>query len=204
MVCSRRRATCSMPARGVKRVSIRAPSQMFEEWSRRPGNPGALCQVSPQLQAHRPWQLIGRMNASRRLWPRHPVRASAVPPPGGHGLCIPDQVVDPYASLDHPGKQDAPEAMLKGMLPANWTHHGRLSGWLLRLCGEVLALDTQRLEQNAMDTTVGSRYRKLILGKRRQPIQPVVEEFSSANSPRRRYLLRNHRQKSSKERGRCC
>jgi thimet oligopeptidase len=164
---------------GVKRDFVEAPSQMYEEWSRRPEALALFAQVCPTCKPIDP-QLIERMNASRAF---------------GKGMFYARQrlysawdmavhtpvVVDPmqtWAAME--GK--TPMGFVDGTLvPAGFGHvmGGYQAGYYGYMWSEVLALDMRSaFGTNVMDTTVGSRYRKLILesGGERAPAA-LVEAF---------------------------
>ena len=164
---------------GVKRDFVEAPSQMYEEWSRRPEALALFVQVCPTCKPidH---QLIERINASRAF---------------GKGLFYARQrlysawdmaihtpvVVDPmktWAAME--GK--TPLGFVDGTLvPAGFGHvmGGYQAGYYGYMWSEVMALDMRStFGANVMDTAVGSRYRKLILesGGERPPAA-LVEAF---------------------------
>jgi thimet oligopeptidase len=164
---------------GVKRDFVEAPSQMYEEWSRRPEALALFAQVCPTCKPVDP-QLIARMNASRAF---------------GKGLFYARQrlysawdmaihtpvVVDPmqtWAAME--GK--TPLGFVDGTLvPAGFGHvmGGYQAGYYGYMWSEVMALDMRSaFGANVMDTGVGGRYRKLILesGGERAPAA-LVEAF---------------------------
>jgi thimet oligopeptidase len=164
---------------GVKRDFVEAPSQMYEEWSRRPEALALFVQVCPTCKPIDP-QLIARINASRAF---------------GKGLFYARQrlysawdmaihtpvVVDPmktWAAME--GK--TPLGFVDGTLvPAGFGHvmGGYQAGYYGYMWSEVMALDMRSaFGANVMDTAVGSRYRKLILesGGERPPAA-LVEAF---------------------------
>ena len=164
---------------GVKRDFVEAPSQMYEEWSRRLEALALFTQVCPTCKTIDP-QLIERMNASRAF---------------GKGLFYARQrlysawdmaihtpvMVDPmktWATME--GK--TPLGFVDGTLvPAGFGHvmGGYQAGYYGYMWSEVMALDMRSVfGANVMDTAVGSRYRKLILesGGERPPAA-LVEAF---------------------------
>ncbi len=164
---------------GVKRDFVEAPSQMYEEWSRRPEALALFAQVCPTCKPIDP-KLIERMNASRAF---------------GKGLFYARQrlysawdmaihtpvVVDPmktWAAME--GK--TPLGFVDGTLvPAGFGHvmGGYQAGYYGYMWSEVMALDMRSaFGANVMDTAVGGRYRKLILesGGERAPAA-LVEAF---------------------------
>jgi thimet oligopeptidase len=164
---------------GVKRDFVEAPSQMYEEWSRRPEALALFAQVCPTCKPIDP-KLIERMNASRAF---------------GKGILYARQRL--YAAWDmalHTSKVVDPMQIwseLEGktplgfvpdtMMPANFGHvmGGYQAGYYGYMWSEVLALDMRSaFGSNVMDTKLGSRYRSLILerGGEQAPSE-LVEVF---------------------------
>lgn len=164
---------------GVKRDFVEAPSQMFEEWSRRPETLALFAAVCPSCKPIDP-QLIERMNASRAFGRGIQYARQRLYAAWDMSLHT-AQVVDPmqsWAVLE--GK--TPLGHVPGtMVPAAFGHvmGGYQAGYYGYMWSEVLALDMRSaFGKNAMDTAVGSRYRKLILesGGERAPAE-LVEAF---------------------------
>ena len=164
---------------GVKRDFVEAPSQMYEEWSRRPETLALFAKVCPTCKPI-DQKLIERMNASRAF---------------GKGLQYARQRL--YAAWDMalhtPTVVDAMQtwAGLEGktplgfepgtMVPAAFGHvmGGYQAGYYGYMWSEVLALDMRSaFGANVMDAKLGTRYRKLILerGGERPPSE-LVEKF---------------------------
>ena len=163
----------------VKRDFVEAPSQMFEEWSRRE-EPlklfAEVCKDCPQLSTDQ----IDRLNAAHRY---------------GQGIAYARQWF--YASYDlsltnaHP--KDALEAWstleagtplgtVPGTLgPASFTHllSGYAAGYYGYMWSEVLALDMlSGFHGQLMNPTDGRRYRDVILARGgEQPPDQLVERF---------------------------
>ncbi len=164
---------------GVKRDFVEAPSQMYEEWSRRPEALALFAQVCPTCKPIDP-KLMERMNASRAfgkgiLYARQRLYAA-----WDMALHTPT-IVDPmqtWAELE--GK--TPLGFEAGtMVPANFGHvmGGYQAGYYGYMWSEVLALDMRSaFGSNVMDTKLGTRYRTLILesGGQRAP-SDLVEAF---------------------------
>ncbi len=164
---------------GVKRDFVEAPSQMYEEWSRRPEALALFAKVCPTCKPIDP-KLIERMNASRAfgkgiLYARQRLYAAF-----DMALHTP-AVVDPmqtWANLE--GK--TPLGFEAGtMVPANFGHvmGGYQAGYYGYMWSEVLALDMRSaFGSNVMDTKLGTRYRTLILerGGEQAPSE-LVEAF---------------------------
>ena len=164
---------------GVKRDFVEAPSQMYEEWSRRPEALALFAKVCPTCKPIDP-KLIERMNASRAfgkgiLYARQRLYAA-----WDMALHTP-AVVDPmqtWAELE--GK--TPLGFEAGtMVPANFGHvmGGYQAGYYGYMWSEVLALDMRSaFGTNVMDAKLGTRYRGLILerGGERPPSE-LVEAF---------------------------
>lgn len=164
---------------GVKRDFVEAPSQMFEEWSRRPEALALFAQVCPSCKPIDP-KLIERINASlafgkgikyarQRLysaWDMSLHTAAAVDP------------MQAWIALE----SKTPLGYEAGtMMPAGFGHvmGGYQAGYYGYMWSEVMALDMRSaFGANVMDAKVGARYRKLILesGGQRAPSE-LVEAF---------------------------
>lgn len=164
---------------GVKRDFVEAPSQMYEEWSRRPESLALFTQVCPTCKPIDS-KLIERMNAARSFGKGLQYARQRLYSAWDMALHTP-QLVDPmktWALLE--GK--TPLGFEAGtMLPAGFGHvmGGYQAGYYGYMWSEVLALDMRSaFGTNVMDTAVGARYRKLILesGGQRPPAE-LVEEF---------------------------
>jgi thimet oligopeptidase len=164
---------------GVKRDFVEAPSQMYEEWSRRPESLALFSKVCPTCKPIDP-QLIERMNASRAfgkgiLYARQRLYAA-----WDMALHTPTLVDPMQAWIDLEGK--TPLGFEPGtMVPAGFGHimGGYQAGYYGYMWSEVLALDMRSaFGDNVMDTKVGARYRSLILenGGQRAPSE-LVEAF---------------------------
>jgi len=163
----------------VKRDFVEAPSQMYEEWSRRPETLALFAQVCPTCKPIDP-QLIERMNASRAFGRGIQYARQRLYAAWDMALHT-DRVVDPmqaWIALE----SKTPLGHVEGsLLPASFGHimGGYQAGYYGYMWSEVLALDMRSaFGKNAMDTAVGSRYRKLILesGGQRAPSE-LVEAF---------------------------
>lgn len=161
---------------GVKRDFVEAPSQMYEEWSRRPESLRLFGQVCRQCKPIDPG-LIERMNASRAfgrgIWYANQ-RLRAAYDMSLHT----SRSVDPMqAWIDL--KSKTPMGYEPGtMVPAAFGHlmGGYQAGYYGYMWSEVMALDMRSaFGANVMDTRVGARYRHLILesGGQRPPAQLV-------------------------------
>jgi thimet oligopeptidase len=164
---------------GVKRDFVEAPSQMYEEWSRRPESLALFAKVCPTCKPIDP-QLIERMNASRAfgkgiLYARQRLYAA-----WDMALHTPTLVDPMQAWIDLESK--TPLGFEPGtMVPAGFGHimGGYQAGYYGYMWSEVLALDMRSaFGDNVMDTKVGARYRSLILenGGQRAPSE-LVEAF---------------------------
>ncbi|MBI2751347.1 MAG: Zn-dependent oligopeptidase [Burkholderiales bacterium] len=164
---------------GVKRDFVEAPSQMYEEWSRRPESLALFAKVCPSCKPIDA-KLIERMNASRAfgrglLYARQRLYAA-----WDMALHTPT-LVDPMQTwVDLEGK--TPLGYVPGtMVPAAFGHimGGYQAGYYGYMWSEVLALDMRSaFGANVMDTAQGARYRQLILenGGQRAPAE-LVEAF---------------------------
>ncbi|MES2951995.1 MAG: M3 family metallopeptidase [Pseudomonadota bacterium] len=164
---------------GVKRDFVEAPSQMYEEWSRRPEALALFAQVCPTCKPIDP-KLMERMNASLAfgkgiLYARQHLYAA------WDMALHTSTVVDPMQTwVELEGK--TPLGFEAGtMMPANFGHvmGGYQAGYYGYMWSEVLALDMRSaFGSNVMDTKLGTRYRTLILesGGQRAP-SDLVEAF---------------------------
>jgi thimet oligopeptidase len=163
----------------VKRDFVEAPSQMFEEWARRPEPLAVLAEVCPECPRLSPAQLA-QLEQARRF---------------GQGLRYARQWQ--YASYDMALHTGAPrpalptwvaleEAMPLGyvpgtLFPAGFGHlmGGYAAGYYGYMWSEVMALDMlSAFGDRLMDPAVGRRYRDLILapGGERAP-KDLVRAF---------------------------
>jgi thimet oligopeptidase len=163
----------------VKRDFVEAPSQMFEEWGRRPETLAVLAEVCVQCPRLTPEQ-IQRIDSARRF---------------GRGLRYSGQWQ--YATFDMRLYEGAPKKSLdtwielertlplgyvEGSLkPANFNHvmAGYSAGYYGYLWSEVLAFDMlSGFSGRMLDPEVGRRYRQTILARgAEQPPQQLVEAF---------------------------
>ena len=170
----------------VKRDFVEAPSQMYEEWARRPESLALFAQVCPACKPVDP-ELIKRMNASRSFgqgirYARQ--RVYAAWDMSLHGATP----VDPMAAWREI-EVASPLGHVEGsMLPASFGHviRGYSAGYYGYMWSEVLALDMlSRYGNNVMDREVGARYRKMILerGGEKHPAQLVQDFLGRKPSP---------------------
>lgn len=164
---------------GVKRDFVEAPSQMYEEWSRRPESLALFSKVCPTCKPIDP-QLIERMNASRAFGQGIQYARQRLYAAWDMALHTPT-LVDPMQTwMDLEGK--TPLGYVPGtMVPAAFGHvmGGYQAGYYGYMWSEVLALDMRSaFGANVMDTAKGARYRQLILenGGQRAPAE-LVEAF---------------------------
>jgi thimet oligopeptidase len=164
----------------VKRDFVEAPSQMFEEWARRPETLALFAEVCPDCPRLSPEQLK-QLDEARKF---------------GRGIRYARQWE--YASYDmllHSGAPDRPaldtwvaleKSMALGyvegsMLPANFGHllGGYAAGYYGYMWSEVMALDMlSAFKGRLMDPAVGRRYRTLILSRGgERPPQAMVQDF---------------------------
>ena len=164
----------------VKRDFVEAPSQMFEEWARRPATLAVFAEVCKECPRLSPEQLK-QLDQARKF---------------GRGIRYARQWE--YASYDmllHTGAPGKPaldswvaieKSMALGyvdgtMLPANFGHllGGYAAGYYGYMWSEVMALDMlSAFEGRLMDPKVGRRYRQLILARGgERPPQAMVEAF---------------------------
>ncbi len=164
---------------GVKRDFVEAPSQMYEDWSRRPESLKLFAALCPTCKPINP-ALIERMNASRAFGQGIQYARQRLYAAYDMSLHTP-VVVDPMrAWTDLEGK--TPLGYEAGtMVPAAFGHvmGGYQAGYYGYMWSQVLALDMRSaFGDNVMDTKVGARYRHLILesGGQRPPSE-LVEAF---------------------------
>lgn len=164
---------------GVKRDFVEAPSQMYEEWSRRPESLALFAKVCPTCKPIDP-QLISRMNASRAFGKGLFYARQRLYAAWDMALHTPT-LVDPMQTwADLEGK--TPLGHVTGTLtPAAFGHvmGGYQAGYYGYMWSEVLALDMRSaFGANVMDSAQGARYRQLILenGGQRAPAE-LVEAF---------------------------
>ncbi len=162
---------------GVKRDFVEAPSQMFEEWSRRPETLALFAQVCPTCKPIDP-TLIERMNASRAFGKGIQYARQRLYAAYDMSLHTPMVVDTMQAWIDLEAKTPLGYEATT-LPPASFAHlmGGYQAGYYGYMWSEVLALDMRSaFAKNAMDTSVGTRYRKLILerGGERPPSELVA------------------------------
>jgi thimet oligopeptidase len=159
---------------------VEAPSQMFEEWVRRPESLRLfrqVCSTCPELDP----ELIKRINQARKF---------------GAGIYYARQLL--YASYDmsltgeHPGdalevwnrmEAEGPLGHVEGTIfPANFQHianNGYGAGYYGYMWSQVLALDMlAAFGDNLMNPEVGQRFRATILANGGQvPAKDLVRQF---------------------------
>jgi thimet oligopeptidase len=163
----------------VKRDFVEAPSQMFEEWARRPETLALfaeVCSECPRLDAAQ----LKQLDEARKF---------------GRGIRYARQWQ--YATFDMRLHTGAPKAALPvwaelersmplgyaegSMLPANFGHllGGYAAGYYGYMWSEVMALDMlSAFKGQLLDPAVGRRYRELILSRGGEvPPQKMVEAF---------------------------
>ena len=163
----------------VKRDFVEAPSQMFEEWARRPETLALfaeVCSECPRLDAAQ----LKQLDEARKF---------------GRGIRYARQWQ--YATFDMRLHTGAPKAALPvwaelersmplgytdgNMLPANFGHllGGYAAGYYGYMWSEVMALDMlSAFKGQLLDPAVGRRYRELILARGGEvPPQKMVEAF---------------------------
>lgn len=150
----------------VKRDFVEAPSQMFEEWARRPETLAVFAEVCPEcprLSAEQLQQLdrarkFGRAMRYARQWQyaTYDMRLHTG---------APRQALDTWVALE----KSMPLGYVEGTLfPAGFGHlmGGYAAGYYGYLWSEVMALDMlSAFKGQLMDPAVGKRYRELILSR---------------------------------------
>ncbi len=154
----------------VKRDFVEAPSQMFEEWARRPETLAVLaeiCKTCPRLSPEQLKQLdaarsFGRGIRYSRQWQYasydmqlHTARAGEPP----------RQALPTWVALE----KSMPLGYVEGtMFPANFGHlmGGYAAGYYGYMWSEVMALDMlSAFKGRLMDAQTGRRYRELVLSR---------------------------------------
>lgn len=164
---------------GVKRDFVEAPSQMYEEWSRRPESLALFAQVCPSCKPIDA-KLIERMNASRAFGKGIQYGRQRLYAAWDMALHTPAPVDPMQTWIELEGK--TPLGYEAGTLvPAAFGHvmGGYQAGYYGYMWSEVLALDMRSaFGANVMDPQVGARYRTVILerGGERAPSE-LVEAF---------------------------
>jgi thimet oligopeptidase len=163
----------------VKRDFVEAPSQMFEEWGRRPETLAVFAEVCPQCPRLTPGQ-IQRLEDSRRFG--RGIRYSGQWQYATFDMRLyegaPKKSLDTWIALE----RTMPLGHVEGtMKPANFGHvmSGYSAGYYGYLWSEVLAFDMlSAFNGRMLDAGVGRRYRQTILARGgEQPPQKLVEAF---------------------------
>lgn len=158
---------------------VEAPSQMYEEWGRRPGTLAMIRESCPECPVLTPAQ-VEQLNAARRF---------------GQGMAYADQRM--FAAYDQAltGREpveimDAWREMESGTafgtvegtyFPARFghlaNHYG--AGYYGYLWSEVIAIDLRSaFGENLMDPAVARRFREIVLSRGgERPAMEMVEEF---------------------------
>ncbi len=166
----------------VKRDFVEAPSQMFEEWARRPETLAVLaeiCKECPRLSPEQLKQLdaartFGRGLRYSRQWQyaAYDMQLHTASPTGA------PQALPTWVALE----KSMPLGYVEGTLfPANFGHllGGYAAGYYGYMWSEVMALDMlSAFGGKLMDPAVGRRYRELILSRGGEvPPQDMVKAF---------------------------
>ncbi len=163
----------------VKRDFVEAPSQMFEEWARRPQTLALfaeVCSECPRLSAEQLQQLerarvFGRAMRYSRQW-----QYAAYDMQLHTGA--PKPALDTWVTLE----RSMPLGYEEGtMLPASFGHvmGGYAAGYYGYMWSEVMALDMlSAFQGKLLDAKVGRRYREVILSRGGEvPPQQMVRAF---------------------------
>jgi len=170
----------------VKRDFVEAPSQMYEEWARRPESLRLFNETCPDCKSI-DLQLIKRMDAARQF---------------GQGTKYARQrlfaAYDMALASERPGEpmqvwidmeSKTPLGHIAGtQFPGTFGHivGGYAAGYYGYMWSEVLALDMlSTFGGNVMDTEIGKRYRRIVLenGGQAPPMQLVEELLGRKPSP---------------------
>lgn len=164
---------------GVKRDFVEAPSQMYEEWPRRPEAQKLFNQVCPSCKPIDP-QLMERLNQARQFG--QGIRYARQRLFAAYDMALfSGKAVDPLAVWSEM-ESKTPLGHVPGtQFPGTFGHivGGYAAGYYGYMWSEVLALDMlSAFGDNVMNPAVGARYRQLILenGGQRDP-NVLVESF---------------------------
>lgn len=164
----------------VKRDFVEAPSQMFEEWARRPEPLALFAELAPEAPRLTP-ELIARLDSARKygrglrygaqwLYAEYDMRLHTAGRGGKDSLAT-------WAEL----QKTTPLGYVEGtMFPASFGHvmGGYAAGYYGYMWSEVIALDMlAAYEGRLLDAKVGRKYRSSILerGGERAPMNMVVD-----------------------------
>ena len=163
----------------VKRDFVEAPSQMYEEWPRRPEAQKLFNEVCPTCKPIDP-QLMERLNQARQFG--QGIRYARQRLFAAYDMALfSGKGVDPMAVWSEM-ESKTPLGHVPGtQFPGTFGHivGGYAAGYYGYMWSEVLALDMlSAFGDNVMNPQVGARYRQLILenGGQRDPNQ-LVESF---------------------------
>ena len=163
----------------VKRDFVEAPSQMYEEWPRRPEAQKLFNEVCPTCKPIDP-QLMERLNQARQFG--QGIRYARQRLFAAYDMALfSGKAVDPMAVWSEM-ESKTPLGHVPGtQFPGTFGHivGGYAAGYYGYMWSEVLALDMlSAFGDNVMNPQVGARYRQLILenGGQRDPNQ-LVESF---------------------------
>ncbi|MDQ2780469.1 MAG: Zn-dependent oligopeptidase [Pseudomonadota bacterium] len=163
----------------VKRDFVEAPSQMFEEWARRPETLAVFAEVCPTCPRLSTEQLK-QLDAARTFG--RGVRYSRQWEYASYDMRLHTGTLKPALPTWVTLEQSMPLGYVEGSLvPANFGHlmGGYAAGYYGYMWSEVLALDMlSAFHGKLMDPAVGKRYRQLILSRGGEvPPQQMVEQF---------------------------
>ena len=163
----------------VKRDFVEAPSQMYEEWPRRPEAQKLFNEVCPTCKPIDP-QLMERLNQARQFG--QGIRYARQRLFAAYDMALfSGKAVDPMVVWSEM-EGNTPLGHVPGtQFPGSFGHivGGYAAGYYGYMWSEVLALDMlSAFGDNVMNPSIGARYRQLILenGGQRDPNQ-LVESF---------------------------
>ena len=163
----------------VKRDFVEAPSQMFEEWARRPETLAVLAEICKECPRLSPEQLK-QLDAARSFG--RGIRYSRQWQYASYDMQLhsgnPKEALPTWVALE----KSMPLGFVEGtMFPANFGHlmGGYAAGYYGYMWSEVMALDMlSAFEGKLMDGKTGRRYRELILSRGGEvPPQDMVKAF---------------------------
>ena len=163
----------------VKRDFVEAPSQMFEEWARRPETLAVFAEVCPTCPRLTP-EHLEQLDAARTFG--RGVRYSRQWEYANYDMQLHTGALKPALPTWIDLEQSMPLNYVDGsLLPANFGHlmGGYAAGYYGYMWSEVLALDMlSAFHGELLDPQIGKRYRQLILSRGGEvPPQQMVEQF---------------------------
>jgi thimet oligopeptidase len=161
----------------VERDFVEAPSQMFEEWARRPESLKlfeSVCPTCPKLSS----DMIDRLNQARQYGQAMRYGRQYQYAKYDFTLNV-NKGISPMAAWKE-AENEMPWGDIGNQFPGQFGHlMGYASAYYGYMWSEVMALDMlSAYKGNLMDSNVGRRYRELILARgSEKPAAEMVREF---------------------------